>query len=214
MPFYDAKAGGERPLCYRDMAILMRVARTTASLAADVLTAQGIPVFCDAGEGYFDIPEIRSVMALLTHIANGAHDEALLAALRGPALGLEESELAEIRIFVPDTKVAYHEAVRRYREENDDVLAQKLRGFEEKINFWRLCARHQGVDRLIERIYRETGFLAQAGALTGGAARQANLHLLVARARAFMKTQGGSLHAFLRYAQRLREGGDSMSASA
>ena len=213
-PFYDAKAGGERSLRYCDMAVLMRVARTTASLAADVLTAQGIPVFCDAGEGYFDIPEIRAVMALLTHIANGAHDEALLAALRGPALGLEESELAEIRIHTPDTKIAYHEAVRRYREEMDDALAEKLRGFEEKIAFWRLCARHQGVDRLIERIYRETGFLAQAGALTGGAARQANLHLLVARARAFMKTQGGSLHAFLRYAQRLREGGDSMSASA
>ena len=29
-----------------------------------------------------------------------------------------------------------------------------------------------------------------------------------------MKTQGGSLHAFLAYAQRLQAGGDSMSASA
>ncbi|MGN0776421.1 MAG: 3'-5' exonuclease, partial [Candidatus Ventricola sp.] len=56
--------------------------------------------------------------------------------------------------------------------------------------------------------------LAKAGALPGGAARQANLHLLVSRARAFMCAQGGSLHAFLRYAARLRAGGDSMSASA
>jgi len=214
MPFYDAKTGGERPLCYRDMAVLMRVARTTATLAADVLTAQGIPVFCDAGEGYFDIPEIRAVMALLRSIENGAHDEALLAALRGPALGLEESELAAIRIFCPDTKIPYHEAVRRYREEMDDALSEKLREFERRMEHWRLCARHQGVDRLIERIYAQTGFVAQAGALTGGAARQANLYLLVSRARMFMKTQGGSLHAFLRYAQRLQAGGDSMSASA
>lgn len=29
-----------------------------------------------------------------------------------------------------------------------------------------------------------------------------------------MAAQGGSLHAFLRYAERLRAGGDSMSASA
>ena len=212
--FYDAKAGGERPLCYRDMAVLMRVARTTATLAADVLTAQGIPVFCDAGEGYFDIPEIRAIMALLRSVENGAHDEALLAALRGPALGLEESELAAIRIFCPDSKTPYHEAARRYREEMDDALSEKLRVFEKRLAYWRLCARHQGVDRLIERIYAETGFLAQAGALTGGAARQANLHLLVSRARMFMKTQGGSLHAFLAYAQRLQAGGDSMSASA
>ena len=213
-PFYDAKAGGERPLLYRDMAVLMRVARGTAALAADILSAEGIPVFCDASEGYFDIPEIRAVMALLTTISNGAQDEALLASLRGPALELGDGDLAKIRIHTPDAKIPYHEAVRRYREDMDDALAQKLCAFEAKLSFWRLCARHQGVDALIERIYSETMLLAKAGALPGGAARQANLHLLVSRARAFMQSQGGSLHAFLRYAARLKAGGDSMSASA
>ena len=105
--------------------------------------------------------------------------------------------------------------MRRYREEMDDALAEKLARVEAKRTRWRLCARNQGVDRLIERIYAETGFLARAGALPGGAARQANLHLLTARARTrSASTQGGSLHAFLRYAERLRAGGDSMSASA
>lgn len=213
-PFYDAKSGKERPLAYRDMAVLMRVARASAPLAADILWREGIPVFSDAGEGYFDIPEIRAMMALLQAISNGAQDEALLAALRGPALGLTDGELAQIRVHTPDVHVAYHEAVRRYREEADDALAVKLAGFEQKLARWRLCARHQGVDRLIERIYAETGFLSQVGALPGGAARQANLHLLTSRARAFMQAQGGSLSAFLRYAHRLRAGGDSMSASA
>ena len=213
-PFYDAKTETERPLRYRDMTVLMRAVRGSAPLAAQMLESEGIPVFCDAGEGYFDIPEIRAMTALLQTIENGARDEPLLAALRGPALGLEESELAQIRIYTPDVKTPYHEAVRRYREEMDDALAEKLRAFEAKRARWRLCARNQGVDRLIERIYAETGFLARAGALPGGAARQANLHLLTARARTFARTQGGSLHAFLRYAERLRAGGDSMSASA
>ncbi|MBP3428139.1 MAG: helicase-exonuclease AddAB subunit AddA [Clostridia bacterium] len=213
-PFYDAKTGAERPLAYRDVAVLMRAARGCAPLAADVLSGEGIPVFCDAGEGYFDIPEIRQMMVLLAVIDNGAQDEPLLAALAGPALGLSDEELSLIRIHTADTKVPYHEAVRRYREEMEDGLAQKLRGFEARLALWRLCARHQGADRLIERIYAETGFPAQAGALPGGAARQANLHLLTSRARAFMRGQGGSLHAFLRYAARLRAGGDSMSASA
>ncbi|MGN0996859.1 MAG: helicase-exonuclease AddAB subunit AddA [Candidatus Ventricola sp.] len=213
-PFYDAKTGGERPLAYRDMAVLMRVAHQQAPLAADILATAGIPVFCDAGEGYFDIPEIRAMMALLETVANGAQDEALLASLRGPALGLEESELARIRVHTPDTRVPFCEAVRRYREELDDPLARKLRAFEQTLERWRLCARHQGVDALIERIYGETLFVAKAGALPGGAARQANLHLLVTRARAFMQAQGGSLQAFLRYAARLRAGGDAMNASA
>ncbi|MDO5377709.1 MAG: 3'-5' exonuclease, partial [Clostridia bacterium] len=213
-PYDDAKLGCVRPLAYRDITVLMRVARGCAPLAADILASEGIPVFCDAGEGYFDIPEIRAMMALLRAIDNGAHDEALLAALRGPALGLTDGELADIRMATPDTRVPYHEAVRRYREGREDELACKLREFESRLARWRLCARHQGADKLIERIYAETGFAAQAGALPGGAARQANLHLLTSRARAFMRAQGGSLHAFLGYAARLRAGGDAMSASA
>ncbi len=212
--FYDAKQGRERPIAYRDIAVLMRVARGCAPLAADVLKSEGIPVFCDAGEGYFDIPEVRAMMALLKTIDNGAKDEALLGALRGPALSLTDSELAQIRIHTPDTRIPYHEAVRRYREEMDDALALKLIAFDKKLARWRLIARHQGVDSLIEAIYGETDFLAQAGALSGGAARQANLHLLTSRARTFMSTQGASLHAFLRHADKLRAGGDSMTASA
>ena len=155
MPVYDAKAGDYRPLAYRDMAVLMRVAAGSATLAADVLTGEGIPVFCDAGEGYFDIPEIRAMMALLQTLDSGRQDEALLAALRGPACGLTDEELAQIRIHTPDTRTPYHEAVRRYREEMDDALAGKLAAFEKKLDFWRLCARHQGVDRLIERMEKK-----------------------------------------------------------
>lgn len=47
--FYDAKTDSERPIRYRDIVILMRAARGSAPLAADVLGAEGIPVFCDAG---------------------------------------------------------------------------------------------------------------------------------------------------------------------
>ena len=213
-PFYDAKTGAERPLTYRDMAILMRVSRGCAPLAADILRQEGIPAFCDASEGYFEMPEIRAVMALLTTVDNGAKDTALLASLRGPACGLTDAQLADIRMHTPDVHVPYHEAVRRYREEMEDETAQKLREFAGKLELWRLCARHQGVDALIARIYAQTGFVAQAGALPGGAARQANLHLLISRARAYMQAQGGSLTGFLRYAQRLQAGGDTMSASA
>ena len=213
-PFYDAKLGAERPLAYRDMAILMRVSRGCAPLAADILQQEGIPAFCDAGEGYFDMPEIRAVMALLEAVDNGAKDTPLLAALRGPAGGLTDAQLADIRIHTPDARVPFYEAVRRYREELDDETAALLRAFEARLARWRLCARHQGVDALIGRIYSETGLVAQAGALPGGASRQANLYLLISRARSYMRAQGGSLTGFLRYAQKLRAGGDAMSASA
>ncbi len=115
-PFYDAKTETERPLRYRDMAVLMRAVRGSAPLAAQMLESEGFRCSAMRARGYFDIPEIRAMTALLQTIENGARDEPLLAALRGPALGLEESELAQIRIYTPDVKTPYHEAVRRYRE--------------------------------------------------------------------------------------------------
>lgn len=86
-PFYDAKTETERPFATVIWRFSMRAARGSAPLAAQMLESEGIPVFCDAGEGYFDIPEIRAMTALLQTIENGARDEPLLAALRGPRWG-------------------------------------------------------------------------------------------------------------------------------
>lgn len=166
-PFYDAKTETERPLRYRDMAVLMRAARGSAPLAAQMLESEGIPVFCDAGEGYFDIPEIRAMTAAAQTIENGARDESLLAALRGPALGLNESELAQIRIRTPDTKIPYYEAVRRYREEEEDALAEKLRAFEEKRARWAAVRPQSGRGQADRADLCRNGFSGSGGRASG-----------------------------------------------
>ena len=211
-PLYDGKLGETRPMRWRDMAVLMRKVSKNAARVSEILAAQGIPVFCDVGQAYFEIPEVDQTIAILKAVDNGSNDIALLSALRGPALGFSDSDLAEIRIR-GGKKVSFHEAV-RLAEAGEDDLAARLREAHQKLDFWRLCARHQGVDRLIGRIFAESRLPLLAAAQPDGAGRLANLHLLESRARGFMANQGGSLHAFLAYVARLKSGGDNASASA
>ena len=211
-PAYDAKAGAERPLAWRDFAVLMRTVQGTAARVSEVLSARGIPVYCDVGQEYFEIPEVRQMIAVLQAVDNRRRDTALIAALRGPALGFSDDDLARIRI-AGGSRVSFAEAFDAACR-GEDELAARLREAEEKLETWRLCARHQGVDRLIERILTESQMEIRAAALPDGAARLSNLHLLQTRARSFTKAQGASLHAFLSYVERLKAGGDSASASA
>ena len=209
-PIYDAKQGKMRETRWRDMAVLLRSARGKAARIAEIFAAKGIPVFCDVGQEYYEIPEIRQVIAVLQAVDNGARDTALLAALRSPAFGFTDSDLAEIRIAA-GRKVSFHEAA-HMAAEGEGALAERLRAAYEKLAFWRLCARHQGVDRLVGRILSETQLTLRAAAMPDGAGRLANLHLLEAKARRFAETQGGSLHAFLRHVEQMRSRGDSDSA--
>ena len=157
------------------MTVLMRAVRGSAPLAAQMLESEGIPVFCDAGEGYFDIPEIRAMTALLQTIENGARDEPLLAALRGPALGLEESELAQIRIYTPDVKTPYHEAVRRYREEMDDALAEKLAEMEKRRGESRKARAKTGMPVVSLVGYTNVGKSSLMNALCGPSVAEADM---------------------------------------
>lgn len=207
---FDAKTQQHRLIRYRDVAILLRSMRLSGPVIVQILAAQGIPATCDAGEGYFDMPEVRQMLNLLQVIDNGLVDEAYLSALRGESAQLNEESLARIRIFAPEE--TFSAACARYAQEKDDEIALILRAFAQKIEEYRLFARYQTLEALVDRVMHESGIYARAGALPGGTARQANLRLLSQRARAYQRTQNGSLGGFLAYAQKLRAGGDSQSA--
>ena len=207
---FDAKANAHRPIRYRDIAILLRSMRVSGPVIVQILAAQGIPAACDAGEGYFDIPEVRQMLCLLQVIDNGLTDEAYLAALHGESVRMDEESLAVIRIAYPEE--AFSSACARYAAEKENEIALILRAFASKIENYRLIARYQPLEALVSRVMNESGIYARAGALPGGAARQANLRLLCQRAREYQSTQNGSLGGFLAYAQKLRAGGDSQSA--
>lgn len=208
-PVWDAKAQAHRPLAYRDFAILLRSTQHNAPRVARLLLSQGIPAFCDAGEGYFDMPEVRMMLDILRVVDNAAQDEPLIAVLHGPAVGLSDEELAAVRIACPEG--SYAQAARAYAAQAD-ALGRRLAAFYERLAGWRLRARHQSLSRLILGLLDETGLYARAGALPGGEGRQANLRMLAERAQAYEAAQGGGLYGFLRQAERLRRSEDTRTA--
>ena len=210
---WDPKGKKNRPLRYRDIVILLRAAKNVAQPLQRTLEEQGIPVFCDTGDSFFAMPEVRLVIDLLRVVDNPLHDVALMGALHGPAAGLSNDALAAIRQACPESDASFYEAVKAYAKRGDG-LAQQLRDFLDLLDSLRLYAKALTLDALVWRIYEETGCYARAGSLPGGHTRQANLRMLAQRAAALQQRRGAGLPAFLWEAEQLRAQGDSESAKA
>jgi exodeoxyribonuclease-5 len=67
----------------------------------EALESQGIPVSTQAGKGFFNRQEIQDLIALTRAIADGRDTLALGSLLRGPLVGLTETELLDIAEGLP-----------------------------------------------------------------------------------------------------------------
>ena len=197
-------------LKYRDFAILTRSKAAAFSAMMPVLLSEGIPAYADGQTGYFDSVEISWLTSMLRLIENGRSDVELIAMLRSPAVGLDADALARIRVASPNA--AYCDAAGHYAEAFNDAIAARLRAFFEQLASWRLRSGSVSLGDLTRLVLDESGFYTYAGALPGGAQRQANLDQFVADAAAFDGEFSGSLTRFLAYTEHLKEKGDGDAA--
>jgi ATP-dependent helicase/nuclease subunit A len=89
-----------RPFRFDDAAILFR-STTNLPLYEEQFKAAGLPYLTVSGRGYFDRPEIRDLLALLSSIYNPADDLNLAAALRSPLFNLSDETLYQLRWHTP-----------------------------------------------------------------------------------------------------------------
>lgn len=200
-PTYDAKAGGFRPLRYRDFVILTRQARDVAAQILAVLKREGIPAYADVSGGYLDVVEVRVAVALLRLIENRRRDVEWIAVLRSPAMGLKSEELSRLRVRHPEG--GYCDAVAHYAAHEEDELAQRLRAMLNRLDEWRMRSRAMPLPSFIFDVLRESGLYACVGAMPGGAQRQANLEILCDRAAAYEAAQAGGLTGFMNYLEQM-----------
>ncbi|MNZ38205.1 ATP-dependent helicase/nuclease subunit A [compost metagenome] len=226
---FDKHEKRMRPVEYKDMVILLRSTLSWAPVFIEELRLEGVPAFGELSKGYFQASEVETMLSLLQIIDNPLQDIPLAAVLRSPLYGLNEEELAEIRLSSGGG--SYYEAVlAAYAGEGDkqddqinDVegvanfaqnLKHKLEHFLTQMNGWRDMAREGELSSLIWSIYRDTGYLDWVGGLPGGSQRQGNLRALHDRARQYeMSTSSRGLFRFLRYIGRLRENGGDLGAA-
>ncbi|WP_138225235.1 3'-5' exonuclease [Paenibacillus algicola] len=94
-------------------------------------------------------------------------------------------------------------------------LAAKLISFRDRLESWRLDARHGSLSDLIWRIYSETGYLDWLGGLPGGSQRQSNLTALYDRAVQYEQdTSSRGLFRFLTFISRMRDNGGDLGAGS
>ncbi|WP_096188758.1 helicase-exonuclease AddAB subunit AddA [Evansella halocellulosilytica] len=208
---YDKDMKAQRPVTYRDIVILMR-SMPWASTMMDECKQEGIPVYADLSTGYFSAIEVQIIMSLLKVIDNPYQDIPLASVLRSPIVGLNEQELAHIRIM--NKEGTYYEALKSTAEESPDTtLKEKAESFMTKLANWRTNARSGSLAELIWKIYRATGYFDYVGGMPGGKQRQANLRALYDRARSYESTSFRGLFRFLRFIDRMQERGDDLGTA-
>lgn len=98
LPVYDKNTKEMRPARYGDIVILLRSAQLWTPLIMEQLKREGIPVIGDQNKGFFQATEIEIMLSLLQVVDNPQQDIPLASVLRSPIVGLDEEELAVIRL--------------------------------------------------------------------------------------------------------------------
>ncbi|HHY38829.1 MAG TPA: helicase-exonuclease AddAB subunit AddA [Clostridia bacterium] len=211
---FDRSLSKYRTVTWRDVMVLMRSPRGRVSVFLEEFQRAGVPGIADGSSGYFATPEVETMLSLLHIIDNPRQDIPLAAVLRSPLVGLNASDLARIRLAT--RQGPFYCAVERAatgEAELESGLTERIREFWERLNAWRDLARVSPPAELLEEIYHETGYYNLVGGMPNGEGRQANLRLLVDRARQFAGTIYRGLFHFLRYIERMRDEGDDMDTA-
>ncbi|PLT33826.1 helicase-exonuclease AddAB subunit AddA [Bacillus sp. V5-8f] len=210
---FDAKTQNYRSITYRDIVILLR-SMPWAPQIMEEFKNQGIPVYANLSTGYFEATEVAIMISLLKVIDNPQQDIPLVSVLRSPIVGMDEEELAQIRLFHSGT---YYEAMsdffRKADAEEYGSLYERAAWFIGKLVKWRRLAAKEPLSDLIWLLYRETRFYDFAGGMPGGKQRQANLRALYDRARQYESSSFRGLFRFLRFIERMQQRGDDLGAA-
>ncbi|MGN0777657.1 MAG: helicase-exonuclease AddAB subunit AddA [Aristaeellaceae bacterium] len=208
-PFDDN--GQMRPYQYRDMVILMPKVAGVGSAMAQLLEEQGVPVYFDGAENYFNLAEITAMTALLQVLDNPRQDVALMAVLKQTPFHLTDGDLADIRLCKVGRDIPFHEAFDACRE-GDTPLSATCRASHETLAKWRFMGEVMRLPDFLWYLVRETGLYASCGALPEGELRQANLRMLCQRAAEFEENGGYTLSGFLQQLAEQKSSGDDRSA--
>lgn len=195
------KATGElRAPKYSDIVILFRSLKNWGTDFVQVLSEHGIKAHVESATGYFSALEVQTVLNMLRILDNPYQDIPMAAVLKSQIVGLDEEELAQIR--VSDETVPFAAAaLAAMREEDAD---EKLREFYETYTLLR-GMRDLPIHELIQKILDVTGYGSYVAALPAGERRAANLAMLIEKANDYEKTSYRGLFHFVRYIDLLQK---------
>ena len=206
--FYDTMAKTVRKVRAGDIAILFRAVKQRGEIMSRALRERAIEAHVEETEDFFDTIEIEVALALLTCIDNMKRDVQLISVLHSEVFGFSPAELARIRIEHNKTvkeRSAYWKAFEWFAEEGPEgALKKKSADARAALMEWRRLSRILPLEDFVWKILVDSGYYRMAGAMPGGAARQANLRTLADRAGRFSKDSIATLSSFITFLDLLK----------
>ena len=199
--------GGLRDVTYSDFLILLRSYKKNSGSIVKALKAQNVPVLAELSSDFYSRTEIMLIMSLLQAVDNPLKDIPLLSAMMSSVFGFTADELAEMRIGKRNNTL--YSSLLEFAAKN-----KKTADFLQRLSKYRSWASTLPTDRLITKIYDDTGLLAVARAMDDGATRKANMLLLAELAAGYEQNGYKGLTAFLRYVDKVAKSGNDMSGGS
>lgn len=207
---FDRKEQVKRPVQFGDIVLLSQT-RSKNLKIVEIFKQFDIPIEVSDAQDYFQTTEISIMMDMLRIIDNPYQDIPLVAVLRSPMVGMNENELAFLRI---NQKTGdYFESLLHFEKsfkvdpENEFQanLKQKLDRFMQQLRKFRKLAQQSNLVNLVWAIYNDTGYLDYVGGMPDGPQRQNNLHALYNRAKAYEESSFKGVFQFVRFVEKMRD---------
>lgn len=168
---YDTDTDETRDAKPDDIAILLR-RRTHLDRYQRALDARDIPYSVISGTGFYDAPEVQTLINLLRVLANPTDEVSLYGVLRSPLFGFTDDRLAPL--------AATDGTLWQTLQTTDD---EQVRDAAKLLTRWRElagCVHSEGTEvlpwnRVLTRVFDETGYLVSIGADEGGKQAVANV---------------------------------------
>lgn len=183
---YDGALRRWRPVRFSDIAVLYR-ATTGLNEIQDALEAREIPYQVAGGRRYYARLETRHLLAVLEAVESPHDAASVVGALRSPFFGCPDDE-----IFLHVTGGGSLNYLRTAQGSPLEGAFGVLRELHEKRS-------ERGPSETVRELFERTGALPLFGIKPQGERRVANLLRAADLARAFERSQGTSLRAFVRW---------------
>lgn len=178
------------------IAIIMRKVKSKAERYSCALDKLGIPSALAENDRFFINSDVLLVLCLLNSIDNPRKDIYLAGLMCSPIYSFSLGEVAVIRKKHPAPTL--YESLKLYVNEGEDD--GRVKKFIEKLEYYRFICEGMPTDKLLMKLYNETGLLALASNSKEG---RDNLMLLYEHARKFEKSSFKGLYNFISYINQL-----------
>ncbi|MBA3384013.1 MAG: UvrD-helicase domain-containing protein [Actinobacteria bacterium] len=178
--------------------VLLFAAGTDADAYEEELRQAGLPTYRATGRGYFGQQQVVDLLSYLLLLQNRYDDQALVAVLASPFVGVSNDALVLIR-RAASKRPLFTGIEKGLPPELDERDAQLIRAFLQRYERLVRALPRLPLERLCEQIVSEHDYDLAVLTQWDGRRRYANLRKLARLARSYEELRGPNLEGFVRF---------------